>query len=384
MQVQLNLTLATNTLRLQFMNKYNLDKFEFSQNFIFFYDKLEKCNFFLENLIQLSSSEPNPKSRSIQSLFSSAVGDGGFWDEAVNIIEKYGLVPQTEFPNTKHSINSKELNWIINNLLRGYGIKIRNEILVNKLDYDSIHVIKNGMMSDIYRVLVTTLGSPPTKFDWKFRDKNGKFKIHPNQTPLSFYNDFLKKSIGCSVKDMVSVAHNPTVALYSISISPYSGNVFSMRRQTTTNVPISILKKIAIEMIRKGDPVYFTCDVTEFFVKAKGLLDIRAVNYEAGFGVDVIGNMTKAERMEYGESYATHAMALTGVDVNQETGKIEQWRVENSWGSRDLFLGYLVMTDEWFDEFVYSVVCKDEILRKLRVDKLVKRCGIVNESPVWD
>jgi len=81
---------TTNVLRVALMKKHNLKEFELSQAYLFFWDKLEKANWFLEQIIETADQELD--SRLVQELLKAPVNDGGQWDMAANLVAKYGLV----------------------------------------------------------------------------------------------------------------------------------------------------------------------------------------------------------------------------------------------------------------------------------------------------
>ncbi len=363
---------ALNLMRIDFAKKYNLSNFEFSQSYFMFFDKLEKSNYFLENI--LSTLEEDYDSRLIMYLLDSPIQDGGQWDMFVNLMDKYGIVPQSVMPETIHSSSSRSMNVLITRTLRKFASILRYENSKG-ISFDELRKIKIDMMSTIYKMLSSFIGQPPSKFDWKVRDKKKKFIKHGGLTPLDFY----KKMVPMNLNDKVCLIHCPMSnkkfnELYTVK---YLGNVVEGPIIKYLNVHIDELKKAAIKSIKDNEAVWFGCDVGKMFHRDLGVMDNKIYDYESFFSVDT--NMDKATRLEYGDSQMTHAMLFTGVDIDKN--KPTKWRVENSWGNKSGDKGYFLMSDEWFDEYNYEVVVDKKYLSKKILD-------MFNQDPVhlepWD
>lgn len=123
--------------------------------------------------------------------------------------------------------------------------------------------------------------------------------------------------------------------------------------------------------------VWFGCDVSKFFHRPSGVLDTNLFDYKLTFGIEL--NLNKADRLRYGESAMTHAMALTGVDLKEDQPR--KWRVENSWGDENGDKGYLCMSDDWFNEYMYQIV-----VQKTDLDEEILR--VLDQQPIalppWD
>ena len=116
---------ALNMIRSQFILSRNLPKdFEFSQSYLFFWDKYERINYFFESCQNTKNKELD--SQLVQNILQSPVCDGGQWQMFVNLVTKYGLVPKSVYPETLHSSNSAELNMVLKKMLREYCMQIRN------------------------------------------------------------------------------------------------------------------------------------------------------------------------------------------------------------------------------------------------------------------
>ena len=361
-----------NLLRLEIAKNYNLSNFEFSQNYFMFWDKLEKANYFLENI--LKTLDQNYDSRLMMHLLQAPVQDGGQWDMFVNLIEKYGLVPKSVMPETNHSSKSSMMNYFLTHKLRECAFILRKS-KKPRTTIKQLRSKKEEMMSVIYSLLCMFLGNPPTKFDWSIKDKNNKFTRFNNLDPLDFYHKFTKVKL----KNKVCLIHAPMSnkkmnELYTID---FLGNVVGGNIIKYANVEINELKKAAIKSIKNDEAVWFGCDVGKMFNRELGIMDMDLYDYEKLF--DTKFKMNKASRLEYGDSAMTHAMLFTGVDLKRNTPT--KWRVENSWGDKNGDKGYYLMSDSWFDEYNYEVVVDKKYLSN-------KSLEIFNRKPhnlePWD
>ena len=356
---------ALNLMRIDFAKKYNLSNFEFSQSYFMFFDKLENI---------LSTLDEKFDSRIIMWLLESPIQDGGQWDMFVNLMEKYGIVPQSAMPESLHSSSSRSMNVLITRTLRKYASILRNNHS-DGMDLKDLRKLKVQMMSSIYKLLCTFIGKPPENFDWQVRDKKKKFISHKNITPIDFYN----KMVPFKLKDKVCLIHCPMSnkkfnELYTVR---FLGNVVEGQVIKYLNVSINEMKKAAVKSIKNNEAVWFGCDVGKMFHRDLGVMHNKLYDYELFFGVD--SNMSKATRLEYGDSQMTHAMLFTGVDLKDN--KPSKWRVENSWGNKSGDKGYFLMSDDWFDEYNYEVVVDKKYLTK----DILK---LFNKKPVdlnpWD
>ena len=361
-----------NLLRLEIVKNYNLSNFEFSQNYFMFWDKLEKANYFLENI--LKTLDQNYDSRLMMHLLQAPVQDGGQWDMFVNLIEKYGLVPKSVMPETNHSSKSSMMNYFLTHKLRECAFILRKS-KKPRTTIKQLRSKKEEMMSVIYSLLCMFLGNPPTKFDWSIKDKNNKFTRFNNLDPLDFYHKFTKVKLKNKVCLINAPMSNKKMnELYTID---FLGNVVGGNIIKYANVEINELKKAAIKSIKNDEAVWFGCDVGKMFNRELGIMDMDLYDYEKLF--DTKFKMNKASRLEYGDSAMTHAMLFTGVDLKRNTPT--KWRVENSWGDKNGDKGYYLMSDSWFDEYNYEVVVDKKYLSN-------KTLEIFNREPhnlePWD
>lgn len=342
---------ALNNFRHKLNKDFNIEEFELSQTYTFFWDKLEKANFFLENIIK--SKNEDIDSRIVRFLLTTPQQDGGQWDMLVSIIQKYGIVPKYIMPDVFHSTNSVKLNTLLNKKLRIAAQRIRE---LN--DDEKIHKLKETTLDEIYSFLCATLGEPPVKFDFEFEDKDGKFVRDANITPKEFY----EKYVGIDLDEYISIINAPTKdKKYNKSFTvDYLGNVVGGRQVKYLNVPMETLKELALAQIKDGSSVWFGCDVGQSSDSTLGIMDLDLFDIENSYNIDF--SLTKENALDYCDSLMTHAMVLSGVNIVD--GKPNRWKVENSWGEKLGKKGYFLMTDAWMDRYTYQVVINKKYIPK--------------------
>ena len=345
---------ALNTMRYQVMKKCNLKTFELSQAYLFFWDKLEKSNYFLESILE--TVELPTSSRLVAYLLTAPVGDGGQWDMLCNLVEKYGVVPKTAYPESKASSGSREMDSTLTEKLREDACILRR-MHKEHLGMDTLRERKNEMLNEIYRLLCICLGEPPKSFVFEYRDADKNFHRETGLTPKSFF----EKYVGMDLHDYVSLINAPTSDKpYGRSYTvKYLGNVREGSAVRYLNLPIEELKKAAIAQLKDGQPVWFGCDVGKHSDRDTGVMDLDIRSLETL--LDTQFTMTKAERLDYGQSLMTHAMVFQGVNLD-DNGQPNRWRVENSWGKDPGKDGYYLMTDRWFEEYLYQIVVHKKYL----------------------
>ena len=337
-----------NLFRHEAMKQLQVEKFELSQSYLMFWDKLEKSNFFLESVLR-TLDEPID-GRLLMHLVKDPIQDGGQWDMFVNLVKKYGAVPKSVMPETDSSSSSWPMNHMITTQLRQFAAELRH-MHDDGLDIQTLQVRKAEMLNIIYRMLCIHLGQPPQEFYWQWRDKDDDFHRDGLITPQAFYQKYSQYDLD----SMMCLIHCPTAdkpfnQLYTID---YLGNVIEGNIVKYVNVDMALFKQAAVDMIKAGKPVWFGCDVSPMLERNAGILAADTYEYELVYGTPFTS--TKAERVDFGQSMMTHAMVFTGVDLDEE-GKPVKWRVENSWGEKIGDKGYLVMNDAWFEEYMYEVV----------------------------
>ncbi|TFK63226.1 peptidase C1B, bleomycin hydrolase [Pluteus cervinus] len=350
---------STNVTRYAIMKKLKLDDFQLSQSYLYFWDKLNKANYFLE--LSIENAHLPIDDRLVNHLSGSdLLSDGGQWDMFVNLAENYGFVPQTVFPESTHSSLSSPLNSLLKTKLREHGLVLRKTAASLRAAYvpaaqavQALRAKKEELMKDIYTVMTATLGVPPKpdqKFVWEYKDKDGVTGSWEG-TPTEFFNQFATKPYKPSESfSLINDPRNEYGKLYTID---KLGNIWGARPVLYVNTEIQVLKDTVVKMIKADHPVFFGCDVGQFSDKTTGIMDPALYEYEDAFNITL--GLTKAERLQLNESAMTHAMVISGVHLDQD-GKPVRYKVENSWGDAVGDHGFFVMTDKWFEEFVYQVV----------------------------
>lgn len=338
-----------NVIREKIAEKYNLKDFEISQNYIAFYDKLEKCNYLLESIISLKNSPKDD--RTLDYLLSTGVQDGGQWDLFVNIVNKYGVVPKNAFPETFQSSNTNEIDGLLNKYIRKFAYDIRN-------NEENIEARKEKSIKEIYSILCSCFGIPPKTFTFEYVDKDKKYNIIKDLTPMKFY----KEIVPINLDDYVSIINSPTDdkpfgKTYTVD---YLGNVIEGNEVLYLNLEIERLKELAINQLKDGETVWFGSDCGKARDREGGVWDDATFDIDTLFKIN--SQMSKGAMLDTRESAMNHAMVITGVNLDNETPT--KWKIENSWGDEVADKGYYVATDSWFTKYVYQVVVNKKYLTK--------------------
>ncbi len=344
---------ALNTMRHPLQKEYKIKDFELSQNYTNFWDKFEKSNFFFENVI--ASAKKPLGDRKVSFLFATPQQDGGQWDMLCGLVEKYGIVPKSVYPETANSNSSGALNDTLNTLLRKDGLELRALVNAGKSE-DEIEQRKNEFLNDVFRILAISLGVPPKKFDFEYKDDEGNYHREAGITPKEFFDRF----VGMNLEDHVSLINSPTddKPYHQVFSVEYLGNVVGGRQVRHLNVKISEMKDLIIKQLKAGEVVWFGSNVGKDSERQLGLLDTNIYKRDELFDVDF--SMSKGDKLDSSESMMDHAMVITGVDLVDD--KPTKWKIENSWGEKPGFKGYFVMSDSWFDQFVYQAVINKKFL----------------------
>ena len=356
-----------NVLRAKMIAKYDLPEFEFSQNYNSFYDLLEKSNLFLQAIIDTRDLPMDD--RKVDWLIKNPIGDGGQFTGVSNLIMKYGVVPKSVMPETFQSNSTGQMTMILKWKLREYALELR-ELKSAKLAERKVE-----MLTEIYRILVECLGVPPTEFEWTRYDKTGKVVSIKKYTPKSFYQEFIGEDLE---NNYVMIMNDPTREYGKVYEIEYDRHVYDGENWVYINLPIERVKELAIASIKDNTAMYFSCDVGKFADRKKGTLDIDNMDYASLFRTQF--PMDKKQRIQTYSSGSSHAMTLIAVDLD-EAGKPKKWMVENSWGPASGYKGNLIMTDKWFEEYMFRVVLEKKYV-PADVMKLLEQKPIM--LPSWD
>lgn len=355
-----------NVLRAQMMAKYGLDEMEFSQNYCFFYDQLEKANLFLQGIIDTREKPMDDKM--VEWLFRNPISDGGQFTGISDVIGKYGVVPSSVMPETYSSENTSQIARLVGLKLREFGLQLRDEA-AKGVKVSALEAKKTEMLSTVYRMLALAFGEPVERFTWTM---NGETKEY---APQSFYQEYLGNDL---TNNYVMLMNDPSREYYKCYEIDFDRHVYDGKNWTYVNLPVEDIKAMAIESIKDSTMMYFSCDVAKFLDSKRGTLDLKNFDYESLMGTTF--GMNKKQRVQTFASGSSHAMTLMAVDLDKD-GKPKKWMVENSWGAEAGYKGHLIMTDEWFDEYMFRLVVEKKYVPE-KVLNILKQKPI--RLPAWD
>ena len=360
-----------NVLRAKMIDKYDLPSMEFSQNYLFFYDQLEKANLFLQGVID--TKDLPFEDRKVDWLFSNPLSDGGQFTGVSNLITKYGLVPAEAMPETYQANNTSQMAMLIKLKLRENGLDLR-EAAANGASAKKLQAMKVEQLSEVYRMLALCLGEPVKEFEWIRCDKSNNIVSRKTYTPKSFYDEFIGEDLE---NNYIMIMNDPCREYGKVYEIDYDRHVYDGHNWVYVNLPVERIKEMAIASIKDNTAMYFSCDVGKFANSKKGVLDINNFDYESLMGVTF--GMDKKERVQTHASGSSHAMTLIAVDIVD--GKPVKWMVENSWGPSAGYQGNYIMTDEWFNEYMFRLVVEKKYVPE-DVLKMLEQTPV--QLPAWD
>lgn len=359
-----------NVIREDMCKRHNLKSFEFSENYLFFYDQLEKSNLYLENII--ATRKLKEDSREIDYLLHHPIGDGGSFVGAVDLISKYGAVPAECMHETTVANATASYKPLIQAKLREFAIALRDN---TRASDRKLRAIKEEQLKQIYRLLVLCYGVPPTEFTWARYDKKDKLVSKETYTPKSFAEKFVRAEM---LTDYVMFMNDPTRAYYKVYDAQEDRHVYEGANWCYINLPVEEIQKMCIASIKDSVAIYTGSDVGKDRNSAKGYLSTKNYNYEELLGINF--PMNKAERIRTFTSASTHAMALVAVDLDAE-GKPTKWLLENSWGDKSGWKGYFMLDDGWFHEYIFRFVLERKYVPQEYIDLLDTKHIMI---PAWD
>ncbi len=360
-----------NQFRPAAMQQMGLKNFEYSQNYTFFWDKLERANYFLEQIIDTADRDLDD--RTVAHMLKDPIGDGGQWNMFVSILKKHGAVPKAAMPETQSSSNSRPMNNLLKSRLREAARALR------QAPAEQRQAIKQEHLQQVHRLLCIHLGTPPTAFDWQWTDKDNNFHRDGEMTPQQFGAKYLPADLD----DFICLVHDPRPSspMNQTFTVDRLGNVVDGDPVVYLNVDIAQMKQLTRQTLEDGQPVWFGCDVGQQFHRSRGVWDTDLYDYQGVYGEGF--SHDKAQRLLFHQTLMTHAMLFTGVDVTgpEDAPSTRRWRVENSWGPEGGVQGFYTMNDSWFDEYVFEIACHkkylpDELLQALDTEPIV--------LPAWD
>jgi len=363
-----------NVLRAKAISRHGLPGLELSQVYLFFYDQLEKSNLFLQGVIDTRKKAMDD--RMVDWLFSNPLSDGGTFTGVADLVAKYGVVPKEAMPETYSSNNTARIDQLLKLKLREYGLQLRDMSGEDASEKD-LQQAKVEMLGTIYHILTLVYGVPPTEFRWTQRDQAGKPLETRSYTPQEFYR---KLWDGEDLNEnYVMVMNDPLREYYKVYRIDYDRHTYDGHDWLYLNLPVDEIKPMAIASIKDSTAMYFSCDVGKFLHSASGTLDLDNYDYESLLGTTF--GMDKRQRVMTHASGSSHAMTMIAVDVDSITGRPRKWMVENSWGPSSGWQGKLIMTDRWFDEYMFRLVFHKKYVPESYLKMMDQKPVLL---PAWD
>lgn len=366
---------ALNTLRPRLIRNHGMEDFEFSVAYLQFWDKLERANLFLEEVIELRDRDY--LDREWEMMSRHTLHEGGWWNFLVALVEKYGVVPREVMPETQVSADTGKWETVFRRLVMSRAARMLDRH-ADGAGIDELRQMKVRILEEVYRLLVISFGEPPVEFGWRFKMRQPKsaaaesddaswqvesrdLAVAETFTPKSFYDRF----VGRSLADFVCLYNDPKNGYHRHFEFDRARNVAGAACMGFVNVSMDEMKQAAVRSILDDQPMWFAVNMGIDQSKELGMMQHRLFDYETLFGTDL--SLNKTDRARFHADVSNHAMALIGVDLDGG-GKPVKWLVENSWGDKEGDGGLWTIHDEWFDEHVYTIIVDrrhvpDEVLR---------------------
>ncbi len=329
------------------------DTASFSETYLYFFSLLEKASASLDDLRRLSAQQRRLASDTLQRGLSSEVmglGDGGEWEWAFNLIEKYGLVPAAAMRQTASARDTAALRSELHERLAVAARALRR----TTADYT---VIRARAMHDIVRMLVAHLGVPPAEV---------AVPRHGRLAPRRYAREI----IGFRPREWRIVISNPALAYGTVygrrDSAIISGETtFNLRR---LNVPQARMRALVRASIARQHAVGFSADFTRNDIDhTTGIMHPEVFDRRLLYGRLMTGAISRADEMYLGVAASNHAMAITGIDEQPldpqaRRRRTVKYRVANSWGQTMGDHGTYHMYAEWFEQNVFKLAVHKSVL----------------------
>lgn len=359
-----------NTLRHKFALKYHVKDFELSQNYLFFWDRIERANKYFDNI--LATANYPIRDRLVNFYLTSAETDGGQWANAASIIEKYGVIPHYVMPDTHNTEDTTDIGEVLTYMMKKDGLALRKLVHENAGD-EEIKTIRHQMMNDVYRACAYAFGEPPAQFDLEYRDDDHNYHYDGKMTPIDFYHQYFDTDL----HDYVVVTNAPDHEYGQVYFLPSQDNVNGGIPIQFVNVPFKDLQTVVLNQLDGDETIWVGNDILQQMDRKRGLMDAKLYRREELLGIDF--TMNKKERLETHQAAVTHAMTLTG--YNMVNGQPNRWKIENSWGDKNGDQGYCVMSQDWFEQYTYEAVINKKYLTD-EIKEIAQQKPI--QLPAWD
>jgi len=360
-----------NLLRRHTIHELSLEStFEFSQSYLFFWDKMERMNYWTNIVEEKKNNGVKFDDRALNFIMNDPFGDGGQWSMFKNLVDKYGLVSKNAYPESHHSSNSVGVNLVLTKMFRNYVTKMYNEKPVNKEE----------LLNKTYSILVKFFGKPPTKFNFEYKidktnSKNDKIIHSLLITPKNFV-----EFCDIDMSKYVSIINDPRNEYNKLYTVDILNNMEKGEVVEYLNIDINRFSELTKESIIQNKPVWFGSDVGQFHHRTSAMLDETIFNFDDYLDLNL--TMTKEDRINSCDSIPSHAMVYVGYhnDINNE---IDYWKIENSWGTSGAYNGYLVCSNKWFKEYTFQIIVEKCLLSS--DEKTVFETKKFNKVlPLWD
>lgn len=345
-----------NILREKVIEKCNLDNFELSGSYIAFYDKLERFNILLERLISYKKNNKNLYDRYVSSLLQNGMTDGGYFTQFANLIQKYGIVPKNNFPESFSSCNTYEINQILSRLLRKFYLDL-------EISHGDEKTLKNKYLENAYLIIANVYGMPPEKFNFEYTNKKGIYCIDKNLTPKEFYNKYIGLDLVNNYVEIISY-EDQKIKYNNIYEIEETSRISGENDNIILNIPSKEFEKLIMKQLKNKEPVYFYCSTTS--KRIEGIWTDILERYGDIFGIDL--SMDKNSILKTNGITNSHSMLITGVNIIDN--KVDKWKIENSWGSKVGNKGYYIATNDWINNYVHRIVINKKILDKKHIQIL--------------
>lgn len=359
-----------NTLRHRFASKYHVKDFELSQNYLFFWDRIERANRFFDNIV--ATADRPLDDRLVDFYLDFAENDGGQWANAVSIIEKYGVIPHYVMPDTYNTEDTSDIAEVMSYMMKKDAMILR-KMVHDGANEDDLLKTREHLMSDVYRVAAYAFGEPPMKFTLEYRDDDHQYHRQADLTPLDFYHQYFDVNLN----DYVVVTNAPDHELGKNYSMPWQDNVNGGVPIRFANVDFDQLEQAVLNQLKAGETIWVGNDILMQMDRKRGLMDAHLFRQDELLGVDFV--MNKKERLQMRQAEVSHAMTLTGVNLVDK--QPDRWKIENSWGDKNGAQGYFVMSEDWFREYTYEAVINRKYLPK-------EVAAVADQQPVelaaWD